>query len=60
MIFWALLVPTPARGGGAPIKILGEGESPKNLRIQVARVSAAARSKIEAAGGEVELSGSSE
>ncbi len=47
------------RRGGAPIKILGEGDPPKNLKVQVARVSAAARSKIEAAGGEVELSGSS-
>ncbi len=47
------------RRSGAPIKILGEGDPPKNLKVQVARVSAAARSKIEAAGGEVELSGSS-
>jgi large subunit ribosomal protein L15 len=43
------------RGSGAPIKVLGDGEAPKNLTVKVDRISAAAQSKIEAAGGSVEL-----
>jgi len=43
------------RGSGAAIKLLGEGEAPKNLTIKLHRVSAGARTKIEAAGGSVEL-----
>jgi large subunit ribosomal protein L15 len=43
------------RGSGAAIKLLGEGESPKNLTIKLNRVSAGARTKVEAAGGNVEL-----
>ena len=43
------------RGKGAAIKILGNGDSPKNLTIKVNRISAGARQKIEAAGGSVEL-----
>ena len=43
------------RGTGVAIKLLGEGEAPKNLTIKLNRVSAGARSKIEAAGGSVEL-----
>ncbi len=41
------------RGGG--LKILGEGDAPKNLTVKVQRISAAARQKIEAAGGSVEI-----
>ena len=41
------------RGGG--LKILGEGEAPKNLTVKVQRISAVARQKIEAAGGSVDL-----
>ena len=41
------------RGGG--LKILGEGEAPKNLTVKAQRISAGARQKIEAAGGSVEL-----
>jgi large subunit ribosomal protein L15 len=41
------------RGGG--LKILGEGDAPKNLTVKVQRISASARQKIEAAGGSVEL-----
>jgi large subunit ribosomal protein L15 len=37
------------------VKLLGDGEAPKNLTIKVHRVSAGARSKVEAAGGSVEL-----
>jgi len=43
------------RGSGVGIKLLGEGESPKNLTIKLNRVSAGARTKVEAAGGSVEL-----
>ena len=43
------------RGSGAPIKLLAGGEALKNLTIKVDRISAAARSKVEAAGGTVEL-----
>jgi large subunit ribosomal protein L15 len=43
------------RGSGVEIKLLGEGDSPKNLTIKLNRVSAGARTKVEAAGGSVEL-----
>ncbi len=38
-----------------PVKILGEGEIPHALKLQVDAVSAAARTKIEAAGGSIEI-----
>ena len=41
------------KGGG--VKILGEGDAPKNLKVKVAKISAGARKKIEEAGGTVEL-----
>ena len=43
------------RGAGGPVKLLAEGEAPKNLVVKLARVSASAKAKIEAAGGTVEL-----
>ena len=43
------------RGSGAPVKLLGQGDAPKGLTVQVHRVSAGARQKVEAAGGTVEL-----
>lgn len=43
------------RGTGAPVKLLGNGEAPKNLTVKLDRVSGSARTKIEAAGGSVEL-----
>ena len=43
------------RGSGAIVKLLGEGEAPKNLTVKLGRVSASARTKIESAGGTVEL-----
>jgi large subunit ribosomal protein L15 len=43
------------RGSGGPVKLLGDGEAPKNLTIKLNRVSASAKSKVEAAGGTVEL-----
>ena len=39
------------------VKLLADGEAPSGLTIKVHRVSAAARAKIEAAGGAVELLG---
>ena len=42
------------RGKGA-VKVLGNGDAPKNLNVKVNRISAGARQKIEAAGGSVEL-----
>ncbi len=45
------------RGAGIPVKLLGDGESPKNLVIKVHRISASAKAKVEAAGGSVELIG---
>jgi large subunit ribosomal protein L15 len=43
------------RGAGAEVKVLGDGEPPKNLNVKVNRISAGARQKVEAAGGSVEL-----
>jgi hypothetical protein len=40
--------------GEGPIKLLADGDVAVALRVRVDRVSAAARAKIEAAGGEVE------
>jgi large subunit ribosomal protein L15 len=40
---------------GGAVKILGEGEAPKNLKVTVAKISAGARKKIEEAGGSVEI-----
>jgi large subunit ribosomal protein L15 len=36
------------------VKLLGEGDAPRDLKVRVHALSAAARSKIEAAGGAVE------
>jgi len=43
--------------GGDDVKLLAEGEAPKNLRVSVHKASASARRKIEEAGGSVELLG---
>jgi large subunit ribosomal protein L15 len=43
------------RGNGAPVKLLAEGDAPRGLVVRVDAASAAARSKIEAAGGKVEV-----
>ena len=42
------------RNGGG-VKILAQGDAPKNLTLKVQRVSQSARKKIEEAGGSVEL-----
>jgi large subunit ribosomal protein L15 len=42
-------------GSGAPVKLLAEGDAPGRLVVKVHRASAAARQKIEAAGGQVEI-----
>jgi len=44
-----------ARRRGGPIKVLGEGDAPKNLTLKVGKISAGARTKVEAAGGTVEF-----
>jgi large subunit ribosomal protein L15 len=51
----ALLARGLIRRSGGGVKILGQGEAPKRLKLQVDRVSESARKKIEAAGGSVEL-----
>ena len=38
-----------------PVKVLGDGEITKKLTVRVQKVSGSARTKIEAAGGTVEL-----
>lgn len=43
------------RGSGAPVKVLAEGDAPKGLKLTANKVSAAARTKIEAAGGSIEI-----
>jgi large subunit ribosomal protein L15 len=43
--------------GKSGVKLLAEGEPPKNLRVKVHQISASARKKIEDAGGSVELIG---
>jgi large subunit ribosomal protein L15 len=45
------------RTAGALVKVLGEGEAPRKLTLAVSAVSAAAREKIEAAGGRIEIVG---
>ena len=42
------------RGGDRPVKVLGEGDAPKGLKLSVHKISASARAKVEAAGGSVE------
>ncbi len=41
-----------ASGGNAPVKILGDGQIDRALRVEAHRFSKSAREKIEAAGGE--------
>lgn len=43
--------------GREGVKLLAEGDAPKNLSVKVHKVSAAARKKIEDAGGTVEVVG---
>lgn len=50
----ALAVRGLVRRRGGEIKLLGEGDAPKNLSVKVHAASAGARKKIEAAGGSVE------
>jgi large subunit ribosomal protein L15 len=39
------------------VKLLGQGDAPKNLTVKVHRISASARQKVEAAGGTIEVIG---
>ena len=43
------------RHGKAPVKLLAEGDAPAKLTVKVQKASAAARRKIEEAGGSLEL-----
>jgi large subunit ribosomal protein L15 len=43
------------RDASGPIKLLGEGDAPRGIEVRVHGASAAARRKIEAAGGRVEI-----
>ena len=43
------------RGAAAIVKLLGEGDAPKNVTVKVQRASAGACKKIEEAGGKVEI-----
>lgn len=43
------------QAGGAPVKLLGDGEAPSGLTVRVNGISASARAKIEARGGSVEI-----
>ncbi len=43
------------RGSGRPVKVLAEGDAPKGLKLTVGKISASARTKIEAAGGTVTI-----
>ena len=51
----ALLARGLIRRNGGGVKILAQGEAPKNLTLKVQRVSVNAHKKIEEAGGSVEL-----
>ncbi len=46
------------RRGGSPVKILGDGDLSKKLRVEAQKFSASAVKKIEAAGGESKIIGS--
>lgn len=50
----ALVARGLVRRRGGDVKLLGEGEAPRNLTVKVAAASATARKKIEDAGGKVE------
>ncbi len=45
------------RRRGGSVKILGEGDAPRNLTVRVHAASATARKKIEANGGKLEQAG---
>ena len=51
----ALIARGMIRRNGGGVKILAQGDAPKNLTVKVQRVSGSARKKIEEAGGSVEL-----
>jgi len=44
-----------ANVAGRPVKVLGDGEIDRKIELKVHAISASAKSKIEAAGGTVEL-----
>jgi large subunit ribosomal protein L15 len=52
--FDALVARGLVRPRGGKVKLLGNGDAPKNTTVKVHKVSARARTKIEAAGGSIE------
>ncbi len=44
-----------AKGNGLPVKVLADGTLTKALTLKVDKLSAAAKQKVEAAGGSVEV-----
>lgn len=51
----ALVAKGLIRGAAPTVKLLGEGDAPKNLTVKVQAASAGAKAKVEAAGGSVEI-----
>ena len=51
----ALVAKGIVRARGGPVKVLGDGDAPRNLTLAVSAVSASAREKTEAAGGRIEF-----
>jgi large subunit ribosomal protein L15 len=51
----ALVARGRVRNAGLRVKLLGEGDAPARATVRVHAASASARSKIEAAGGSVEI-----
>jgi large subunit ribosomal protein L15 len=51
----ALIARGFVRARGGPVKVLGDGDAPRNLTLAVNAVSATAREKIEGAGGRIEI-----
>lgn len=51
----ALVAKGLIRGRGAGVKVLADGDAPAGLTVRVQGVSEAARKKLEAAGGSVEI-----
>lgn len=52
--FDALVSRGLVRARGGKVKLLGNGDAPKNVTVKLHAVSAGARAKVEAAGGSVE------
>jgi large subunit ribosomal protein L15 len=51
----ALVARGLVRARASQVKVLADGDVPRNLTLKVHQISAAARAKVEAAGGSVEI-----